>query len=810
MSKTIDDLLVRDISRRSLLKNSVKTGVAITAVSSATLPFVSVQAEPTVTGTPGATETVRHSACLVNCGSRCALKVIVKDDTIVRIEPEDCKNDDVFGEHQIRPCLRGRASRWRVYSPDRLKYPLQRVGKRGEGKFKRISWQEASSIIAKELTRITEKYGNESIYYNYQSGAYYHTQGTNAWKRLLNLNGGFLKYYNTYSTAQISVATPYTQGDYVASHFDQVKNSDLVVFFGMNLSETRMSGGGQVEELRRALEQSQAKVIIIDPRYTDSVIGEHAEWLAIKPTTDGALVAGIVHTLINENLLDEAMINRYCVGFDSQTLPESAPANAGYKDYILGLGDDKTEKTPEWAAKVTGLPAVRIRQLAREIANAKACYIAQGWGPQRHANGEQTVRAIQLLPSLTGHFGRPGTNTGNWPYATSYGVPKLPEGTNPIKTAIPCYLWTTAIDAPETITPTKLGLRDADKLKTGIKFMLNQAGNALLNQHGDVNRTKEILADESKCEFILVIDNHMTPSARFADILLPETSYLEANDLVDNSYASGSHNYMIAIQPVVTPMWEVRSTYDMCADIAENLGKRQEFTQGLTQMQWIEKNYAEVKSKRTYLPEWSVAKDMGVIDQQIATEKQSIALADFRRDPDANPIKTPSGKVEIYSARLADIASKWELDSDEKITAIPEFCPSWESHLDTKALEKYPLQMIGFHTKGRTHSTYHPIPQLREAVPDEIWINPIDAAARGIQSRDRIQVRNDRGIIEIHAKVTNRIAPGVVAVPQGAWTQSNNEGVDIGGCINTLTTLRTSPLAKGNPQHTNLVEIKRI
>ena len=130
--------------------------------------------------------------------------------------------------------------------------------------------------------------------------------------------------------------------------------------------------------------------------------------------------------------------------------------------------------------------------------------------------------------------------------------------------------------------------------------------------------------------------------------------------------------------------------------------------------------------------------------------------------------------------------------------------------MDTKALEKYPLQMIGFHTKGRTHSTYHPIPQLREAVPDEIWINPIDAAARGIESRDRIQVRNDRGIIEIHAKVTNRIAPGVVAVPQGAWTQSNNEGVDIGGCINTLTTLRTSPLAKGNPQHTNLVEIKRI
>lgn len=135
-------------------------------------------------------ETVRHSACLVNCGSRCALKVIVKDDRIVRIEPEDAIDDTVFGQHQIRPCLRGRSNRWRVYSPDRIKYPMKRVGKRGEGKFKRISWEEATAFIAAELQRVTEKYGREAIYYNYQSGAYYHTQGTPAWKRLLNLTGG--------------------------------------------------------------------------------------------------------------------------------------------------------------------------------------------------------------------------------------------------------------------------------------------------------------------------------------------------------------------------------------------------------------------------------------------------------------------------------------------------------------------------------------------------------------------------------------------------------------------------------------------
>ncbi|MBJ7221306.1 MULTISPECIES: DMSO/selenate family reductase complex A subunit [unclassified Brenneria] len=816
MKKIIDELLHRDISRREAVKDVARFSAAVALSSSITLPFT---ASARSVLTPGAAnqpevvndgETVRHSACLVNCGSRCPLKVIVKDDRIVRIEPEDSKDDNVFGEHQIRPCLRGRSNRWRVYSPDRLKYPMKRVGKRGEGKFKRISWEEATALVASELKRVAEKYGNEAIYYNYQSGAYYHNQGTPAWKRLLNLNGGYLNYHNTYSTAQIATATPYTHGTYVGSHFTQIRHSDLVVFFGMNLSETRMSGGGQVEELRRALEASHARVVIIDPRYTDSVITEHAEWLAIRPTTDAALVAGLAHTLISERLIDEALVNRYSVGYDRATLPASAAPNASYKDYILGLGEDGVEKTPEWAADITGIPAARIRQLARDIAGAKACYIGQGWGPQRHANGEQSVRAIQTLPLLTGHFGLPGTNNGNWPYSTKYDVPTLPTGANPLKISIPCYLWTDAILNPEKMTATTMGVKGADKLNVGIKLIVNQAGNTLVNQHGQINRTREILADDSLCETIIVIDNHMTASAKFADILLPETSYLEAEDLVDNSYASGSNHYMIAMQKTITPMWEVRSTYDICADIAEHLGMREKFTEGRTQAQWVEKHYQQVKEQRTYLPEWAVARNKGIIDQQIATDKQSIAFADFRLDPQANPLKTPSGKAEIYSEALAKLAGEWILPAGDKISPIPEFCPARESHLNKTLTAKYPLQLSGFHTKGHTHSTYSNVSQLHEAAPDEVWINPLDAAPRNLKSGDRVRIFNDRGIVEIACKVTDRILPGVAAMPQGAWTRINSEGVDIGGCINTLTTHEVSPLAKGNPQHTNLVEIQRV
>ncbi|HFK7527610.1 TPA: DMSO/selenate family reductase complex A subunit, partial [Escherichia coli] len=598
-------------------------------------------------------------------------------------------------------------------------------------------------------------------------------------------------------------------GVYVGSHFTEVANSDLVVLFGLNLSETRMSGGGQVEELRRALDKSKARVIIIDPRYTDSVITEHAEWLPIRPTTDAALVAGIAHTLITENLINEEQVNKYCVGYDRSTLPESAAPNASYKDYVLGTGEDGVEKTPEWAASITGLPATRIRQLAREMVAAKACYICQGWGPQRHANGEQTVRAIQTLPVLTGHFGLPGTNNGNWPYGTPYGVPSLPVGENPITTSIPCYLWTDAIQNPEKMTANTMGVKGAEKLKTGIKLIVNQAGNALLNQHGATNRTRKILADDTLCETIIVIENHMTPSAKYADILLPETSYLEAEDLVDSSYSAGSHNYMIALQRTIEPMWEVRSTYDICADIAGHLGLREQFTEGKTQAQWAELHYQQIREKRPYLPEWQVAKEMGVIDQRIATEKESIAFADFRADPQANPLKTPSGKIEVYSQALADLAQKWILPEGDRIPAVPEFCVVKESHLNKELTAKYPLQLSGFHTKGHTHSTYTNVLMLHEAVPDEVWINPIDASARQLSSGDLVHVFNDRGVVEIPCKVTQRILPGVVAMPQGAWTRLDSNGVDVGGCINTLTTHLTSPLAKGNPQHTNLVEIKR-
>lgn len=795
-----------NVTRREFIQTSIAVTGAAAVAGSITLPFA---ASATTAPAADASETYSYSACLVNCGSRCPLKVHVKEGVITKIATETIYDDSVFGEHQIRPCLRGRSVRWRTYNPDRIKYPMLRTGKRGEGKFKRISWDEATTIVADKLKQTIEKHGNEAIYYQYGSGTTgANLQGRNACKRLLSQVGGFLDQHGTYSTAQINTVMPYIYGGVSESLLSEIKNSDLVVMFGHNLAETRMSGGGQFYETLHALEQSKARVIIIDPRMTDSVTTLDAEWVPIYPGTDGALVAALGYVLIKENLTDEDFLKQYCVGWDATTLPESAPANASYKDYILGNGDDATPKTPAWASEITGISETRIIQLAREIGNARAAWISQGWGLQRTANGEQASRAVMMLPLMTGNIGKAGTNTGAWGGNVKYSVPGFAIP-NPVKTVIPCFMWTDAIFRGTEMTAKNAHVLGKERLDTNIKFLWNYASNVMLNQHSDSNKTHTILQDESMCEFVLVWETHMTASAKYADLLLPDVTSVESNDLIDNSYASGAYHYFTRLQNAIEPLWESRQSYDVLAEIAGKMGIRDTFTEGRTHEQWIEFCYNKMREKNPSLPTFAETNGKGIIDRILADSSKHIALKDYRDNPQANPLKTQSGKIEIYSEALAQKGQEWILTEGDRIPAVAEYCPTFEGVSDTEMLKTYPLQMIGFHTKGHTHSTYYSVAMLREAVPHMAWMNPVDAQARGLKSGDMAEIFNGRGRIRIAVKITERILPGVIGVPQGAWRNTNQEGIDVGGCINTLTTQRPSPLAKGNPQHTNLVDVKR-
>lgn len=804
------------ISRRSLVKSSAIGGLAL-AAGGISLPFGLRSAAAAVAKalSPESKDKVVWGACSVNCGSRCALRLHVRDEEVYWVETDNT-GLDTYGDHQVRACLRGRSIRRRINHPERLNYPMKRVGKRGEGKFERISWDEALDIVSTSLKQTVEKQGNEAVYINYSSGVV----GGNITRsspyaslvaRLMNCYGGYLSHYGTYSTAQIACAMPYTYGSNDGNSTSDIENSKLVVLFGNNPAETRMSGGGITYYLEQARERSNARMIVIDPRYTDTAAGREDEWIPIRPGTDAALVAGLAHVMISEDLVDQPFLDKYCVGYDEKTLPADAPRNGHYKAYILGEGEDGVEKTPQWAAGITGIPADRIIKLAREIAETKPAYIAQGWGPQRQANGELTSRAIAMLPILTGNVGINGGNSGARESTYTITIERMPVLENPVKTQISCFSWTDAIVRGAEMTARRDGVRGKEKLDVPIKFIWNYAGNTLINQHSDINKTHAILQDDKQCEMIVVIENFMTSSAKYADILLPDLMTVEQEDIIPNDYA-GNMGYLIFIQPATAPKFERKPIYWIMSEVAKRLGDdvHQAFTEGRSQREWLQYLYAKMLAKDPALPTWDALRDMGIYKRKDPAG-HFVAYKKFREDPQANPLKTPSGKIEIYSSRLAEIAASWELEKDETISPLPVYASTFEGWDDPQRGE-FPLQLFGFHYKARTHSTYGNIDVLQAAARQEVWINPLDAKRRGIANGDKVSVFNGRGEVHIEAKVTPRIMPGVAAMGQGAWHNADMSGdrIDRGACINTLTTHRPSPLAKGNPQHTNLVEIKKI
>ena len=678
----------------------IKTSAVLAGVSQLSLPFTSKAENNSIAES---TEKIVWNTCPGNCHSRCALRLHVKDNEVYQVETDNT-GDDIYGNHQVRACLRGRSIRRVMNHPDRLKYPMKRIGKRGEGKFKRISWEEAFDTIADNLKRIVKEYGNEAVYINYSSGVsagnmLRSAAPTSPFARLMNCYGGYLSYYGTYSRAQVSMAMPYTYGSNEGNATSDIINSKLVVYFGNNPMETRMSGGGITYHLEQA----------------------------------------------------------------------------------------------------------------REIAMTKPCCIVQGWGIQRQSNGELGVREVAMLAILTGNVGIHGGNSGAREDTYKITNVKFPTLKNPVKTKISVFMWTDAIERGPEMTALRDGVKGKDKLDVPIKFIWNYAGNTITNQHSNINKTHRILQDENKCEMIVVVENFMTDSAKYADILLPDLMITEQADLTPNEYA-GNMGYLIFGQPATTAKFERKPIYEIASEIAKRLGQDvyDKFTEGKTQEDWLKFLYAEMMKKDKDLPDYENMKKMGIFKKR-DPKGHFVAYKAFREDPEKNPLKTPSGKIEIYSEALAKIAQTWELEEGDVIHPLPIYHAGFNGVDDPKRKD-YPFQMIGFHYKARTHSSYGNVDILQAANRQEIWINPIDAQAKNIQDGSMIRVFNENGEVRIVAKVTPRIMPGVLAMPQGAWHKANMNGdqIDHGGCINTLTTHRPSPLAKGNPQHSNLVQVERL
>lgn len=749
--------------------------------------------------------------CSTNCGSRCALRLHVANGQILWTETDN--NPDDPRTPQLRACLRGRALRYWLSCSERLNEPLRRTGPRGSGQFEPISWDEALDTIADHIRYTVEKWGNESILIPYAT-AIWSVSGS-PFERLLNCYGGHLGIYGDYSSMQLQAACKAMYGDdgyYTGSLLSETANSDLVVLFGSNPGLTRIggaSGAWRLEQSRERAEQEghPFKLITIDPRHADIPMHKNDEWIPIRPGTDAAFVAGVAWVLITEDLVDTDFLHRYCIGYDGDTMPNGVPSIESYRDYILGHGIDQLEKTPVWAARITGCPSVKIVSFARELASSQRAFIMQGWGPQRTEYGVQSARAICMLSLLTGNFGLPGTNSGTRERLFKPVIPDDPVGDNPVKTSIPAFMWTHAIEQGVNLTKNNAGIRESDRLNAPVKMIINHAGNALTNQHADINKTHDILADENLCEFIVGIDVMMTDSMKYADIILPDIAQSERDVLVASGNSDGVHA-LINCDALETEQFQRRTAWDMALDLARRLGVEEEFCKQASNLSEMD----ALRLKNNSLPEnegtLSDIADSNIMRFPVLLSKDlPYAYGIFREDPENNPLPTPSGKIEIYSLDIAERAN----EISKPVDPIPSYMPAREG--SEKALADDSLfQFISYHGQQSANSSFANVEEIESLSPRRLSMNPIDASRLDIASGMSVVVENDRGAFVCKACITPRIMPGVLSFPAGAWHDANMTGdrLDWGACANTVTSDEPTGWAWGNGHNSCLVRVRKL
>ncbi|HSQ40298.1 MAG TPA: molybdopterin-dependent oxidoreductase, partial [Anaerolineales bacterium] len=606
-----------------------------------------------------------------NCGGRCLLIAHIQNGKITRLDTDD--RPDSVAAPQLRACVRGRSYLRRQYHPDRLLTPLKRVGRRGDGEFRPISWEEALDTVAAQFERVKREYGSSALFVPYGTGSYNQLNGSHVARRLMNLYGGCLGIYNSYSWGATNLATPTVYGTLVTGNQRQDwLNARYILMWGWNPAEMR--DGTNSDYFIKLARQAGARVVCIDPRHSLSAASLADEWIPIRPGTDTAMMSAMAYVMLTENLYDAEFVHTHCVGFDAGQMPVVGAES--YSDYILGTRDG-TPKTPQWAETVTAVPAETIARIACEYASLKPSVLYQGYGMQRRAYGEQVVRAGCVLAAITGNVGVPG----GWASGLGLQAPDggglwtvFPTGENPVKASIPVFLWTEACLRGKSMSAAD-GIRGADHLDNDIKLIYAVATNCLINQHADINRTAEILRDESKVEFIVVQDNFLTSTGKFADIILPACTQFETWG-VEDGWKYGDE---VILQPkLVEPPGECKSDYRICAELAERLRIGEAFTEGRDEKAWVEYCLDVFRSTRfpnlPTLDEFLLS-NIGAFSNPV--NKPAIAFADFRADPEKHPLNTPSGRIEIFSKQLFD------LNNPEEIPPIPKYIQEWESPFET-------------------------------------------------------------------------------------------------------------------------------
>lgn len=679
---------------------------------------------------------------------------------------------------------------------------------RGSDPFVALDWDEAFDLVAQELSRIKETFGNEALYagsYGWASaGRFHHAQSQ--LRRFLNLFGGNTYSMNTYSSGAAEVVVPHVAGSWLDVGYASnttwgtiADHSELVVAFGgLALKNAQVHGGGLGRHIARdALQRCKdngVDIVNVSPIKNDAADFLNAEWIAPHPGTDVAVMLGIAYTLLVEELHDPDFLNSHCTGADQ------------FMAYVMGRTDG-LEKDAAWAASVSGLNARTIKDLARKMAQRRTL-IAISWSLQRADHGEQTYWMAITLAALLGQIGLPGGGFGI-AYAGAAGMggpgtavaPKtLPKGENPVRTFIPV-----ARIADMLLNPGGTVDYDGQTLTYPDIRMIYWVGGNPFHHHQDLNR---MLRAWRKPETIIVNETWWNSMARHADIVLPATTTLERNDVT----ASPLSLQIMAMHKAIDPVGEARSDHDIFKGIAARVGLEEVFTENRSEMEWVRWLYEETcrsaADKGINTPDFDTFWQDGMLEWPSRPERTLFEA--FRADPKANPLQTPSGKLELFSEEVA----AWN-DPDQPGHAVWHEPGEW---LGSEQAKTYPLHLISNQPATRLHSQYDNggYAQASKVQGREpLWIHPKDAGARGIKDGGVVRLFNERGACLAGAVVTDMVRAGVLQLSTGAWYDPETPG-EIGSmCVhgnpNVLTRdVGTSRMAQGTSAQTCLVQVEKF
>ena len=677
---------------------------------------------------------------------------------------------------------------------------------RGAEPFVEVSWEKAEKMLATEFDRVTGQYGNQSIFggsYGWSSaGRFHHAQSQ--LHRFLKCIGGYIRSVGTYSFAAAEVIVPHVLGDYwqlllqTTSWRSVIQDGELVVAFGgMPWSNGQINAGGIGRHVQREhmLEARDAGIefVNVGPIRADVDDSLNAQWLAIRPGTDVAMLIAIAKTLVDEALIANDFLARYTIGFEE------------FRRYLDG-DTDHIIKDVNWAAKICAVPADRIRELARRMASQR-CMVSVSWSLTRQHHGEQAFWAAITVAAMLGQIGLPGGGV-TFGYSTTNGIGghntkiaggSFPQGQNAITDFIPV-----ARISDMLLHPGEAFEFNGKQYKYPDIHLIYWAGGNPFHHHQDINKMLEAWR---KPDTIVFNDWCWNSMARHSDIVLPCTTTLERNDIG----ISPRDPYVIDMHKAIDPVASSRNDYDIFAGIAREMGLEEKFTEGRDEQQWIEYIYAltieRCKEKGIDLPSYTEFKQAGWFKLEPPNEPV-VMLKDFRDDPEACPLATPSGKIEIYSETIAG----FNYDDCPGHTAWME--PVEWLGGDTA---EFPLHLISNQPKTKLHSQLDHGRHCRAAKIQQrepIMMHSQDAAKRDLSNGDVVRVFNHRGACLGGLVIDDQVMPGVVQMSTGAWYDPIEPGVPGSLCKhgnpNVLTPdIGTSKLAQGPIAHTCLVEIER-